>query len=285
MNSREHDSFISEYPYEIRPVSDNRPFFYHFFTWKQTPALVAAFGHTWQPFGGSGFFVLLALLALVCLLSLIFIISPLLIKSPKNGFSDQAGNSGQSIWRVLVYFSCLGFGFLFVEIPLIQRWILLLGHPTYAFSGVVFVLLVFSSIGSLLARRWWKMRQGIMGVLVIMAFITPWLTGYMTEVALTWAAPGRVLVGAASLAPMAILMGMPFPFGLVGLEAGRNNLKAWAWAVNGCASVIASVLAAILALTWGFQVVLFAGALAYGLALLMLPGQRDEANTAQVGSL
>lgn len=124
-----------------------------------------------------------------------------------------------------------------------------------------------------------------MGVLVVMALITPWLTTYVIDIALNWTVPWRILAGAISLAPMAILMGMPFPFGLIGLEAGKHALKAWAWAVNGCASVIASVLAAILALTWGFQLVLLGGALAYGLALFMLPGQWDKTHPAQVGSL
>ena len=285
LNSHDRNAFYARYPYAIMPVSDNRPFFYHYFTWKQTPALVAAFGHTWQPFGGSGFFVLLALLALVSGLSLVFIVTPLLIKSSKNRAPDEVATSSQSVWQVLAYFSCLGFGFLFVEIPLIQRWILLLGHPTYAFSGVVFVLLVFSSLGSLLARRWWRRRRLVMGALVMMVLITPWLTTTVTEIALNWTVPWRILAGAISLSPMAVLMGMPFPFGLIELEAGKPVLKAWAWAVNGCASVIASVVAAILALTWGFQLVLLGGALAYGLALFMLPGQRNKTNPTQVGGL
>jgi hypothetical protein len=285
LNTKERDEFLVEYPYSIAPIKDNRPFFYHFFSWKQTPALLAAFGHTWQPFGGSGFFVLLALLALVGLSSLVFIVVPLLVKLPNKTDQEQKTNFDRSAWQVLVYFGCLGIGFLFVEIPMIQRWILLLGHPTYAFSGVVFVLLVFSSIGSLLARRWWGKQRWVFGCLVIMALITPWLTGFMTDLALTWSFQWRVLAGALSLAPLAILMGMPFPFGLVALEMSRPALIAWAWAVNGCASVIASVLATILALTWGFQLVLIGGAFAYSLALLALPGQGYETHAAQVGCM
>lgn len=124
-----------------------------------------------------------------------------------------------------------------------------------------------------------------MGALVMMVLITPWLTTYVIEIALDWTVPWRILAGAISLAPMAVLMGMPFPFGLIELEARKPALKAWAWAVNGCASVIASVLAAIMALTWGFQLVLLGGALAYGLALLMLPGQWNKTHPAQIGSL
>jgi hypothetical protein len=185
---------------------------------------------------------------------------------------------------VLVYFASLGFGFLFVEIPLIQRWILFLGHPTYAFSAVVFVLLVFSSIGSLLARRWWAMRHRVMVGLVILVVITPVFTSLFTGIALTWTTPWRILVGAVSLAPLAILMGFPFPFGLIWLESWAPGLKAWVWAVNGCASVVAAVLAAILALTWGFQVVLLGGAIMYSIALLMFPGQWDKADPAQISS-
>ena len=88
-----------------------------------------------------------------------------------------------------------------------------------------------------------------------------------------------------SLAPLAILMGLPFPLGLAWLERDAPDLVAWAWAVNGCASVIASVLAAILALSYGFTLVLLLGAGAYSLAVLVLPGQGDKTNTAQVGGL
>lgn len=284
LDPKSRAAFYKESPYVITPSTDDRPFFFHFFKWRQTPALLAAFGHIWQPFGGSGFFVLLALLALVGVLSIVFIVIPLSIPRRGKILIESEPLSNRSVWRVLVYFASLGFGFLFVEIPLIQRWILFLGHPTYAFSAVVFVLLVFSSIGSLLARCWWAMRYRVMVGLVILVVITPVFTSLFTGIALTWTTPWRILVGAVSLAPLAILMGFPFPFGLIWLERWAPGLKAWAWAVNGCASVVAAVLAAILALTWGFQVVLLGGAIVYSIALLMFPGQWDKTYPAQISS-
>lgn len=285
LDSKNRSSFYSEFPYAITPSMDDKPFFFHFFKWAQTPALLASFGHVWQPFGGSGFFVLLALLALVGVLSIVFIVMPLFF--PRRGvvLIDSDAQPKRSMWRVLIYFASLGVGFLFVEIPLIQRWILLLGHPTYAFSAVVFILLVFSSIGSLLARRWWSMRQWIFIGLVVLVIFTPFFTRLYTTVALNWTTPWRVLGGAISLAPLAILMGFPFPFGLIWLEGWAPGLKAWAWAVNGCASVVAAVLAAILALTWGFQSVVLSGAVMYSLALLMIPSQWNKTDPSQIRSL
>ncbi len=88
-----------------------------------------------------------------------------------------------------------------------------------------------------------------------------------------------------SLAPLAVLMGLPFPLGLAWLEARAPGWTPWAWAVNGCASVVASVLAAILALSLGFTVVICLGAGAYAVAMLVLPRQRHKHHIPQVAGL
>jgi hypothetical protein len=91
---------------------------------------------------------------------------------------------------------------------------------------------------------------------------------------LGWPLMARSLGIVLSLAPLAMLMGLPFPFGLVWLEQHCRDLISWAWAVNGCASVIASVLAAILALSYGFTTVLYMGAAGYGGAAILLAGMQ-----------
>jgi hypothetical protein len=272
----DRSAFYAAYPYAIEPATDDQPFFFHFFTWAQTPEVFATLGRTWQPFGGSGYFVLLALLLLVLLLSGGLILAPLvyqrvipLVSRHREERTSRSTHTRGDRLRVLLYFSLLGLAFLFVEIPLIQRAILLLGHPTYAFTVVVLVLLLFSGLGSTLVRSPALPRRVVLGLLVLLAFTTPFGFAHLAEVALGWAYWARVALVTVSIAPLALLMGMPFPLGLAWLEGNAPGLIPWAWAVNGCASVIASVLAAILALSFGFTVVLVLGGVMYAGAVVL----------------
>jgi hypothetical protein len=260
-------AFYAAYPFDIAPATDNHPFYYHFFKWRQTPEVLATLGRTWQPFGGSGYLILWALLALVLALSAALILAPLALR--RTGASVQAASS-VSRWRVLAYFGLLGIAFLFVEIPLIQRWILLLGHATYAFVAVVLSLLLFSGLGSLLTRAPWLPRRTMWVLLVLMALLTPLAVVRLADMALGWPLWGRAVLAVFGLAPLGTLMGLPFPRGVAWLEDRAPPLIPWAWAVNGAASVVASVLAAILALSSGFTAVLLLGAGCYAAAGVVL---------------
>lgn len=255
-------AFYAAYPFAISPATDDRPFFFHFFRWSQTAEVMAALGHTWQPFGGSGYLILFALLILVALLGAGLIIAPLLVA----GREATKAAPAVSRWRMVIYFGGLGLAFMFVEIPLIQRYILLFGHAAYAFSAVVIPLLLLASIGTRIienAPRWtgWLFLPLVL-LIVIMALGGPRLF----SAALGWPLAPRLLVATAALAPLAILMGMPFPLGLARIAAAGPRAIAWAWAINGCASVVAAVLAAIVGLSWGFTAVLLLGALVYAIA-------------------
>jgi hypothetical protein len=263
----DRSGFLADYPFDITPATDDHPFFYHFFKWRQTPEVLATLGRTWQPFGGSGYLILWALLALVLALSAALILAPLALRRDSRQ-ADQ--NPAVSRGRVFAYFGLLGIAFLFVEIPLIQRWILLLGHATYAFAAVVLSLLLFSGLGSLLTRAPWLPRRGTWVALVLMALLTPLLVVRLADAALGWPLWGRAGVAVIGLAPLGVLMGLPFPRGVAWLEDRAPSLIPWAWAVNGAASVVASVLAAILALSSGFTVVLLLGAGCYAAAGIVL---------------
>ena len=274
-------AYYTSYPFDVRPTTDNHPFFFHFFTWRQTPEILAGIGRTWQPFGGSGFLILLALLALVAVLSLVLVILPLLIlkrsviePAMMNHQKTQASLrtlsfKKQDLWHVLIYFSMIGLAYLLVEIPLIQRWILLLGHPTYAFTAVVLSILAFSGLGSLAAGTPWLPKRVALAALLLLALATPWITGEIVQTTLGCEAWLRTAMAILVLFPLGFLMGMPFPFGLQQITGEAESWTPWAWAVNGCASVIASILAAILSLTSGFNLVLWLGALAYAAALIV----------------
>jgi len=267
------EGYYAEYPFDIQPAIDDHPFFFHFFKWEQSPQIMATLGLVWQPFGGSGYFVLIALLILVTGLSLLLIILPLVIKRSAlamDGVSRTGVEPPLSKLRVLVYFGSIGLAFLFLEIPLIQKSILSFEHPTYTFTFIVLVLLSCSSIGSVLSRKVRIPGKWLLAALFGLAIITPILVTQIQEAALGWTLIQRALVIGISLAPMGIMMGIPFPLGLAWLEKSGSSMIPWAWAVNGCASVVAAVLAAILALSFGFTVVLMLGAAFYGVAAVAL---------------
>jgi hypothetical protein len=271
---RDPSATTAAYRFDIRPPTDDRPFFFHYFKWRQTPEILAGLGRTWQPFGGSGFFVLVALLVLVGLASAVLILGPLLLMSrlrrqhraaryPTPGSSAITKLSRLRVW---VYFTCLGLAFLFVEIPLAQRFILVLGQPVTALAVVLFAILLCSGLGSLTVRRW-RLSWGL-GCLVVCIAAYPLVLEPLSALALRWPEWARVGVIILGIAPLGYLMGLPFAGGLRVVEAYNAALVPWAWAINGSVSVMSAVLAVMLALSWGFGAVLWCGALAYAGALV-----------------
>jgi hypothetical protein len=164
----------------------------------------------------------------------------------------------------LLYFIAVGFGFILVEISLIQRFVLFLGHPTYALTVVVFLLLLSSGGGSVAARR--RISSGnkilpllgiIAAIIVIDVALLPWLLS--AAIGLPFAI--KLLLSGVVLAPLGFLMGMPFPTGLRLVKTVE-----WAWALNAAASVLGSVMAMIIAIHFGLTITLLCAAAAYLLA-------------------
>jgi len=261
----DREAWYEHYAFDVTPPTDDHPFFGHFFTWSQAPQVWAGLGKSWQPFGGAGYFVLLALLGLALAAALPIVLVPLLGKS--RAAAATVGGIG-TYARVGGYFGLLGLGYLFVEIPLVQRFILFLGHPAYALTAVLFALLFFSGVGSRLAHVF--SPRGALALVVGLALSYPWLLTPLFNAALQLPLGWRLLVAVAGLAPLGIGMGMPFPMGLRWLEVRAPAAVPWAWGVNGASSVVASVLAALLSLSCGFRRVLVAGALCYTGAWLLV---------------
>jgi hypothetical protein len=250
----------SSYPFDITPPTDDHPFFGHYFTWAQASEVLDTLGKTWQPFGGAGYFVLLALLALVAGAALILILVPLW----SSRRAPKPPGRGVRMWTV-AYFGLLGIGFLAVEIPLIQRYMLLLGKPATAFAVVLFALLTSSGLGSLASRRVpWRLGASAAALL---AALSPWSTSALTDAALSLPLAARVALGAAALYPLGFVMGTMFPRGIGHLEAVAPGMIPWAWGINGTLSVVSAVLAALMALSSGFTAVLLVGAGCYALCV------------------
>lgn len=282
------------YEYDISPTTDNRPFFYHYFRWEQTQEVIDTLGKTMQPFGGSGYLVLLALLALIGLASVVLIFGPLLVgrlrpqpmlppppARPDTGTvleEEVEATSGAVRVRALIYFSLLGLAFLFVEMPLAQRFIVFVGHPITALALVLFGVLLFSGLGSLSAPAW-RLRVAL-GVLVMVVAIYPLVLPPILDLTFTLPLWARVIVALAMIAPPGVLMGVPFARGLAIVETLAPGLTPWAWAINGCLSVISAILAVMLAISWGFSTVLWLGAACYAGALAAMWGIIPRASRA-----
>ncbi len=262
MEAEDRARWLADYPFDVSPPTDDRPFFGHFFRWRQVPEVLAMAGHIWQPFGGAGYLVVLALLGIAVLAAAGLILLPLGGWNPVGaGPAPAPGGQPQGLPLQLAPFGFLGLAFMLVEIPLLQRWILFLGHPAYAMAGVLGALLLFSGLGSMLSARVSPPRalNGVVGVVVLYGLGMPLLSGPL--LGLPFGA--RAAVAALGLAPLGVAMGMPFPRLLGALQERAPALVPWAWGVNGALSVVASVLAALMALSWGFRAVLLAGAVAY----------------------
>jgi len=260
IDSNDPQGFARDYAYNVAPVSDSAPFF--FFTLKTKYVLeniLAGTGHGMDWRINLGIVVLGMLLIISTVAVLAFLILPLALHRRK----DHQHRTGL---LALLYFIAVGFGYILVEISLIQRFVLFLGHPTYALTVVVFLLLLSSGVGSVAARRRITSAGKVLLLLVVIAglivlnvAVLPWLLP--AAVGLPFAI--KLLVSALVLAPLGFLMGMPFPTGLRLVQTVE-----WAWALNAAASVLGSVLAMVIAIHFGLTITLLCAAVAYVLAAL-----------------
>jgi spermidine synthase len=251
-------AFAAQYAYNVKPVTDNAPFF--FFTLKLDQLLhqkALGRGIDWKV--NLGVVVLAMVLVISFLAVLAFLVLPLALRS-----------RGPHTPPVrLLYFIAIGLGYILVEIAFIQRFVLFLGHPTYALTVVVFLMLLASGAGSLALRSWlprvqqtWLPSALIAGILFAYVLVLPAVLNALVGLPL----PTKFLVSAGLLVPLGFAMGMPFPNGL---RALAGQAVEWAWAMNAGSSVLGSVLAMVIAIQFGLNVALACGAAAYGLASLL----------------
>lgn len=255
---------VAAYDFNLSPPSDDRPFFFHFFRWRQTPQVLATLGLVSQPFGGSGYLVILVLLALMTILALPMALTPLILLR-------RTAQPSLRLAAPIGFFAFLGAGYLVVEIPLIQRLTLLLDRPATSLAVVLFTLLLTSGIGSLLSPRI-PLRLAL-GALVAVALVTAALTPSIMNLALPWPFAPRLALTALLLSPLGLLMGIPFASGLRRLQTQASGLVPLAWGINGAVSGVSGVLAALCTMDLGFTATLVLGALAYvgALALILKP--------------
>lgn len=266
--------FFQLYPIDISPPTDDRPFFFHMLRPRDFNRKDLMQGSL--NFGENAVNVLVKCLFVVFNLNVVFVFAPLLT------FRSASLRREKSKFRYLLFFGCLGLAFMLIEIPTIQRFTLFLGHPVYSMSVGLFALLFFSGIGSLCTDVF-ALRDSRKALLWILTMIAAILILYIYALPpvfhnLIWLPTHlRVMISIALLCPLGLLMGMPFPLGLKLLNCRVNDLVPWCWAINGAASVLASVLAVAVSITYGFSMSLLAGVAAYLLALSLINGLETPA--------
>ncbi len=259
--------FVGNYIFDINPVRDDYPFFHYYLKLKNIREIFKIMGGKWQYFIEEGY-ILPVVFIQVILLSLVLIALPAFSRKSDIMPSNETAKQPQYL---LPYFAFPGLGFMFVEISLIQKLILPLENPAYAFATVLTSLLISSGIGSLLSQRVSALKSHAIPVLISLLIIFySVILSAVTDSFSTYAINIKIVLVFFTLLPLGLLMGIPFPTGLRILSEKNKSLISWAWAINGCFSVLAPILTIMLAMVVGFKIVLWLGALTYILAFITL---------------
>lgn len=257
----EVDAFLDGYAYDVRPITDDSPFFWNFVRARDT--LLGRRAHEVNVEEGIGERLMLVFLAIAIVFAAVFLLLPILLV--RDVWRDIPYK-----WNAGFYFGALGLGFLFLEVVLIQRLTLFLGYPTYSLTVTLFAILLSTGVGSLLSERWVGRRNAAYTWLLtalggLVAFYLFGLPEVMAR-GVGWSFPVRVGTTVAFLAPLGLCLGAFLPLGLrtvSALTTSGDRYVAWCWAINGFFSVVASVLATLLSMSLGFDAVMVLGLLLY----------------------
>lgn len=265
--------YVSKFAVDITPPTDDKPFFFHLMRFRDLPN--KAFWQEWDmEFNVKAIFILTTLTFTMLVLTLACILIPLKLTSKK----IKLKGSG----LLFIFFAGIGFGFMLVEISQIQRLNIFLGHPTYSIAASLFTLLLSSGLGSYISSKFIKNLNrksiawnfaSLLAVLLLFGLLTPFIIKNFRE-AETWL---RVLIACLILFPIGLVMGSAFPLGMKCASKFNEAITPWLWGVNGVTSVFASVLAIIIAMTYGITASFWTGLGFYAVAsvcLIMFPNSR-----------
>jgi hypothetical protein len=269
-------AFLAWFPIDLRPTTDDRPFFFDSVpvAWWIANRLgfpTPGFAQQELPLGS---LALLTSLIASALVALVLILLPLVIGGRRSAASEGNALSRAARLRWATYFACLGLGYITVEIVLIQRFNLYLGNPVYALAVVLFTMLASSSVGALIASRMQTRTALVKAMIAVCAailFVSLTLDQFV-DLTMSGTITSRIFAVVVYVAPVGCLMGMPFPTGMRFAGRVAPELVSWAWAVNGGMSVLGSVLAVLISMSVGFSACLLFGMGIYALAAAMIAG-------------
>ena len=265
--------FAADYKFELSPTTDRRPFFHNFLRWRTLPEVLPLLRSGGMPLLEAGYVLLLAALAQAILLGFVLIVMPLAAGRPRRSLARRPARSR----RTVVYFLAIGLGFMFIELAAIHQFLLYLEEPIYASAIVLTAFLAFAAAGSYVSGRlaagWGARRNSQWAATAVIGLCIAWAAWLDTLLSLSAAAPleAKIVISLLLIAPLAFAMGQLFPSALASLAREQPELVPWAWAVNGCASVVGAVLAMVLALGFGFDGCLLAATAMYAVTLASFP--------------
>lgn len=263
------DAGIAQFDEDLSPPTDDRPFFFQM-------ASIDTF------VSGDGFtndLVFRPVLVLGALALAVLVLAAVCIGGPLTVMGRRVRHRGMAPFYF--YFAGIGLGFMLIEFSQLQRLSTFLGHPTYALAVVLFSVLLFSGLGSMLVERIVDLdrpRSLVVPIAVLLAVIVAFglVTNAVTDAAAGGTTPVRIAVAVGLLAPLAMMMGMPFAIGMGAASRRAGAPTAFLWGINGATSVVASVVGALVAMFFGITVTFASGFVAYavaGAALLLVVRQ------------
>jgi hypothetical protein len=264
------ESFHESAPLDLTPPTDDRPFF--FFMLSLSDAFSGKhLKFQEQKFSLEGIVMLVSLLIVSVVLSIIFIILPLFIVRKR----VPLPRGGALV--ALVFFASIGLGYILIEIGILQRLIIFLGHPIYSITVVLFSMLFSSGLGSISSSLILKGKSPgrgfiltTMSLLLVMILIVIKFQPAVLSANIQTSVAVRIMISLLFLFPLGFIMGMPFPVAMTLASKRFSGHTPWFWAINGATSVVASVLSACISITWGFTATLSVGFLAYLFASIFL---------------
>jgi len=257
---------LDDLPRDVSPTTDDRPFFFYQDrlgdAWRTLTSLTR--DYPW----GNGLFVLVKVAAISLAMVALFLLVPFLFARGE----VRAGRGGPA-WD-LAYVAALGLGFMCVEIGLIQKLSLHLGSPTHTLAVLLLVLLGAGAAGSRLFDAFPEGARGRMLIAALSALLAllgaTWLSGLgdaILDASTSWSLAGRAALSAALVAPLGLLLGIPFPAGLRAVSARAGTRIPWLWAINSATSVMGSVAATAISMHFGIRSTIWIGAALYAAAL------------------
>lgn len=275
LTSSDRAGFYRYYQYDVTPVKDNRPFFFYTVQprdvwnylasatkesadYKLNVAVPMLFGVLFVSFVATAVTLLLP---------------PLVLK--------QALPGDRKLRAFLLYFVCLGAGYIMIQVALIQKFVLLLGHPTYALTVIIFTMLLASGVGSNYSKRIVQNNpERLRIVLLFIVILVPvlgYFAGLVTSLGAAWPLALKMFATVLVVAPLAFLMGIPFPTGLATLESWEKSGVRWAWSMNAASSVLGSAVAIFLAIYLGLYQTLVVGGMLYLVAAWIFRATAERA--------
>lgn len=255
--------------YDLRPPTDERPYFFNIL--KPGVILLDSFSRDQLGVVGVGNLAATLVLLLLWCITASGVVGTIVVPLLRTGPPQMVGSVFAGS---VLYFALIGMGFMFVQIPLLQRFSVYLGHPTYALAVILFSMILFAGFGSLLSDRLVDLRmRRALTILPAVAAVTLLIGSAslqpLIDTTISFGLFGRCVVVTLFVGVVAFPLGFFFPLGLRTVRRISDDATPWLWGINGAAGVLAGVTAVAVSMWWGISASLLLAAAAY--ALLYLP--------------